>query len=542
MPRPIAHLLALVVAVAVSAAGRECLAHYPWLVTDDAGHALLFFSESPAERDYQLPECVAQAEVMLLDSDEAKTLELADVDEDGYVGRRSESEVPAASALATSCCYGVYHGTLLSYYARFLPTIGHDRAPTERPRLDADLKLTDDGLEATVYWEGKPAAGATATLIGPDGETQEEETDDTGTITFKTPDKGLIGLVVGYILEDAAGTFQDEPYQGESHYATFSFRQSEEKADETEKELQSVLPPLPEGVASFGAAVCDGWLYVYGGHTGTEHDHSRDNLSRHFRRIRVDGQGDWENLPMEAPLQGLPLVAADGKLYRIGGLDARNAPDEDDDLHSVADFHVFDPMTNKWQALSPLPEPRSSHDAVAIGSKIYVIGGWTLDGPGDGQWLDTAWIYDTSQPQGKWQQLPSTPFRRRALAAAAWNGKLVALGGMDDDAVVSERVDAFDPVTGKWTQLADFPSGDMAGFGMAAWSLDSGLYASGAEGVLRRLADDGQSWTIVRKLQLPRFFHRLLPADHDSLYVVAGASFQHGHVGTIERLQVNTVQ
>jgi hypothetical protein len=542
MTRPVIHLFALVVAVVVASTGRECLAHFPWLTTNDEGHALLFFSESPAERDYHLPECVAQAEVMLLGGDEAKTLKLAEVDEDNYIGRRSESEVPAGAALATSCRYGVYHGTLLTYYAKYLPVFDHNHAQAERPMLDADLQQTDDGLEATVYWEGKPVAGAIATLIGPDGETQEEETDDNGTITFKTPDKGLVGLVVGYILEDAAGTFRDEPYQSESHYATFSFRQGKEKAVEPEKDLQSSLPPLPEGVASFGAAVCDGWLYVYGGHIGTEHDHSRENLSRHFRRIRLDGQGDWEELPMEAPLQGLPLVSVGGKLYRIGGLDARDAPDEDDDLYSVANFHSFDPANNKWQALPPLPEPRSSHDAVAIGSKIYVVGGWTLDGPGDGQWLDTAWVYDTSQTPGQWKPLPSPPFRRRALAAAAWNGKLVALGGMDDDAIVSERVDAFDPASGKWTQLADFPGGDMAGFGMAAWSLDSGLYASGAEGVLRRLADDGRSWINVGELQVPRFFHRLLPADRDSLYVVAGASLNQGHVGTIEKLEVGDEQ
>jgi N-acetylneuraminic acid mutarotase len=242
---------------------------------------------------------------------------------------------------------------------------------------------------------------------------------------------------------------------------------------------------------------------------------------------------------MGAPLQGLPLVAAGGKLYRIGGLDARNKPGEEDDLHSVADFYSFDPATKKWTQLPSLPEPRSSHDAVAIGSKIYVIGGWTLDGEGEGNWLETAWVYDTANPNARWEPLPTPPFRRRALAVAEWNGKLVALGGMDDDAVVSERVDLFDPATGEWRQLADFPGGEMAGFGMSAWSLGSCLYASGAEGVLHRLADDGQAWVKVGELQTPRFFHRLLPADSNELFVVAGASMEHGHVGTIEKLHVD---
>src|SRR5690606_3988964 len=79
-------------------------------------------------------------------------------------------------------------------------------------------------------------------------------------------------------------------------------------------------PELGEAVSSFGGAVADGWLYVYSGHTGREHQHSRDNLSQTFARLELANPQQWEVLPMETPLQGMPLVAANGKLYRIGGL------------------------------------------------------------------------------------------------------------------------------------------------------------------------------------------------------------------------------
>lgn len=543
MTRTLSRLFTLFVALVALLAGQQCHAHFPWLATDDQGRAIMFFGETPGDRTYHMPEAVAKAEVMVLGHEGVKPFELAAVEEDDLIGRRSADKLPDHSALATTFKYGIYHGTLLSYYAKFDPALDHHHPPKERPRLDVDLLRGDDGLQATVYWEGKPVKGATATLVDAKGESQEGETGDDGKVAFKTPADGLLGLVVGYVLEDATGKFNGEDYVSESHYATVAVQHGAAAAEKKEQpQLQSVLPPLPEGIASFGGAVCDGWLYVYSGHTGKEHDHSRENLSQHFRRIKLNGQGDWESLPMEAPLQGLPLVAAGGKLYRIGGLDARNKPGEDDDLHSVADFHVFDPATKKWHTLPSLPEPRSSHDAVAIGSKIYVIGGWTLNGEDDGKWLDTAWVFETSKSNARWEALPTPTFRRRALAAAEWQGKLVALGGMDDDAAVSERVDIFDPTTGEWQQLADFPGGEMAGFGMSAWSLDSGLYASGAEGVLHRLADNGKSWVEVSEMQVPRFFHRLLPADRDALYVVAGASFEHGHVGTIEKLEVKRVQ
>jgi hypothetical protein len=30
--------------------------------------------------------------------------------------------------------------------------------------------------------------------------------------------------------------------------------------------------------------------------------------------------------------------------------------------------------------IAPLPAPRSSHDAVVLGNKLYVVGGWQLNG------------------------------------------------------------------------------------------------------------------------------------------------------------------
>jgi hypothetical protein len=75
----------------------------------------------------------------------------------------------------------------------------------------------------------------------------------------------------------------------------------------------------------------------------------------------------------------------------------------------------------------------------------------------------------------------------------------------------------------------------LGGFGVSAWALGGKLYASGADGVVCRLADDRASWEPVGKLARPRFFHRLLPADASSLVAVGGASFSDGHLADIER-------
>src|SRR5688572_15192096 len=150
---------------------------------------------------------------------------------------------------------------------------------------------------------------------------------------------------------------------------------------------------LPQGLASFGACASGDWLYVYGGHVGRAHEHSRDNVATAFRRLNLLDLASWEELPAERALQGAALVAHGGAVYRLGGLEARNRRGEAEDLHSSAEVSSYDPLRRTWRALPPLPEPRSSHDAALIGSKVFVVGGWRLEGPSK-SWHRTAWVLD----------------------------------------------------------------------------------------------------------------------------------------------------
>ena len=524
---------------------QQSMAHFTWIATDDEGHALLFFSEGPHQRDYHVPDAVAAAEVTAIDGKgKSQKVALGDVDEEGYVGRRSETAEFVDRTLSTNFKYGIYGDTLLSYYAKYVPAQPGKQGERERPRLDVEVKEFHGGVEVTVYWDQKPLSDAEVSVASDAEDAPQAKTNKKGKAHFSSLGNGLVGFLVGHVVKDATGELDGKKYQSESHYCTVTYRSKssaghhhKHEAKEPAVEIESALPKLPEGVASFGAAVCDGWLYVYSGHTGTAHDHSRENLSQKFLRVRLDGQGQWEELPMETPLQGLPLVAHGGNVYRIGGLSARNASGEDEDLHSVDEFCRFDPDSKKWETLTPLPEPRSSHDAVVIGDKLYVVGGWKLSGSSDGQWLETAWLCDLSSDAPQWEALPQPPFQRRALATAAWGDKLLVMGGIDDERITHNRVDCFDPATGKWTQLADYPGGAMNGFGMSAWGLDGTVYASGWEGTIHKLTDDGQQWQELEKLQLPRFFHRLMPKGNDSIFVVGGATEQ-GHVGVTEEVSV----
>lgn len=291
------------------------------------------------------------------------------------------------------------------------------------------------------------------------------------------------------------------------------------------------LSMLPKAITSFGAARAGDWIYVYGGHVGRAHAHSRDNLSGSFYRRPIEGNAQWEELPSGPPLQSPSLVAYGGKLYRIGGLDAKNARGEKGDLYSVASVHVFDPATKAWSNMPALPEPRSSHDAFVVGSKIYVVGGWRLNGrDGKPHWYDHTLALDLSSRDAKWTKI-AQPFRTRALACAASDGKLVAIGGITKRP--NGDVWIFDPDTESWSRGPKWPG---FGFATSAATVGRTLFASGLEGIVYRLEED--AWKRTTTLAFPRFFHRLVPSGDDTLVAIAGAD-SGGHARVVETVHLS---
>lgn len=526
-------LLATLAATSVSSA------HFPWLYVTEDAEPRLFFGEGLDSRDYHLPDAVAAADVWqdAIDAP-AKRLTMEPLEEEGFAGLESENGIEPRGVVRTSIDYGLYHGSRLIYDAQHFPSENPESWPQPTPvggGLSANLRVEGERLLATILLNGSPLGGAEATLTNEaGGEGVSAKSDESGVAVFEVPSihEGLNGLMVMHVDKGASGEVGGKPYTSTTRILTATFNYQRDEAAKV-----SALPPLSQAIASFGAAVSDGWLYVYGGHIGQAHDHSRQNLTGAFRRIRLSG-GDWEDLPPGPPLQGLPLVAYGGKLYRLGGLDARNASGEDEDLHSVAEFASYDPATNGWTELPSLPAPRSSHNAVVVNGTLYVIGGWALSGDSDGDWQAGALTYDLTTAGAGWTPLAEPPFKRRALAVGHVDGQIAVLCGMTDEADLSKQVFFYDPAAKAWTEGPEFPGNAFHGFGLSAWNLDGKLYAGGMEGVLYRLSDDKTEWEKVDEFQTKRFFHQLVPDGQGGLLAVAGASPEVGHTGSIERLDL----
>jgi len=312
------------------------------------------------------------------------------------------------------------------------------------------------------------------------------------------------------------------------HWVTTPGEHNGKKYDEVRRYATLVFdappPPvamLPQPTASFGAVAANGWLYIYGGHVSPTHTYFKEAVSGKFNRLRLTGEPVWEALPSGPGLQGLNLAAHNGKIYRIGGMAPQNEMGKPADNRSTAECARFDPTSGKWETLPSLPDGRSSHDVVVIGDKLIVTGGWKMAGKEGETWADSLAILDLAATKPAWTTAPQ-PFHRRALMAAALNGKMYVVGGITDQTKVVRTVSIYDPAANSWTAGPDLPDGVQLGFAPAAGVHNGNLYVSVADGTLLRLAKSGNEWEKAG-MTTPRLAHRLASRG-DEVLIVGGAA------------------
>jgi N-acetylneuraminic acid mutarotase len=126
---------------------------------------------------------------------------------------------------------------------------------------------------------------------------------------------------------------------------------------------------------------------------------------------------------------------------------------------------------NTWSTGAAMPTARLAPAAAAIGTKIYVVGGYNGTAV-----LSVNEIYDTVA--NMWSTGAPMPTARWALAAASVNGILYAIGGELASTCCRETnvVEAYDPVSNTWTTKAAMPT---ARNSLAAGSDGNLIYAIG---------------------------------------------------------------
>lgn len=188
------------------------------------------------------------------------------------------------------------------------------------------------------------------------------------------------------------------------------------------------LPDLPEARFLAAAAALDDRIYVLGGR----------NFSEVAQGWAFDPEtGAYEELPPLASLQNGPgAVAVGDRVYLVGGADGFG--------NSVATNRAWDPALHEWVELAPMTSARRDVAAVALGTEIYVIGG-DNGGP-----LQTVEIYDTVA--NTWRTGSLLPQPRRGAMAVLHGGKVHVLGGETSGGTAATSVLRLDGTS--WTTLS----------------------------------------------------------------------------------------
>ncbi|HEX3790843.1 MAG TPA: carboxypeptidase regulatory-like domain-containing protein [Pseudonocardiaceae bacterium] len=157
--------------------------------------------------------------------------------------------------------------------------------------------------------------------------------------------------------------------------------------------------------------------------------------------------------PADAPWQAVadyPTTVMDngvaevgGKIYSFTGIDG---------LNLLSTNYVYDPSSQAWTSIPNLGTPRERPVVAAVGTKIYVIGGWGADGNP----VATTEVYDTAA--GTWSTAAAEPTPYAGSGVAVVGGKVYVVGGCGPINCGVQNTQVYDPAANTWTAAANAPA------------------------------------------------------------------------------------
>ena len=247
-------------------------------------------------------------------------------------------------------------------------------------------------------------------------------------------------FVIGGFLPPADEAGDERPPAAETMYAY-----------DPEADTWADLGPIPEGTHHAGFVHVDGRLFIVGGY--------RDNTFEPTGQVRIYdlATGEWsDGEPMPTPRGALAYAVLDGRIHTVGGtvddkeaLDAE-AHNTDSPDASVGTHEVYDPVTDSWERLAPMPTARNHHAAEAAGGRLYVTAGRA----GDDFTMTVTEAYDPTTDT--WQEVAPLPTGRSGVAAAEVAGMIYLFGGETFDPGAARTFDdaeRYDPAQDRWDVL-----------------------------------------------------------------------------------------
>ncbi|MFQ5444921.1 MAG: Kelch repeat-containing protein [Nitrospinales bacterium] len=255
------------------------------------------------------------------------------------------------------------------------------------------------------------------------------------------------------------------------------------------KGFWKTMSPAPTPRTEATAAIIDHKIYLFGGFTPK-------GITNHVEVLDLK-TGTWsKRQPMPKPLHHTSAVVAGGKIYVVGGFSSgmwtpvatnfeydpvkdqwrkrksmstrRGALASgviDGKIHAVSGAHkrffrlvntdaheVYDPATDQWKTLEPIPTPRDHLTVSVVDGILYAIGG-RVDVNYDEN-LDENEAYDPRT--GQWTKRSPLPTARSGITSQVLSGKIYVFGGESGEGTFDEN-EAYDPGQNKWETMAPMP-------------------------------------------------------------------------------------
>jgi N-acetylneuraminic acid mutarotase len=208
----------------------------------------------------------------------------------------------------------------------------------------------------------------------------------------------------------------------------------------------------PVEMHHFQAVEYEGKVYVVGAMTG-DFPKEPPLPNVYIYDPVADRWSKGPSIPADRQRGGAGAVVYKGQIYLVNGIRTGHW-----DGH-VSWFDVFNPHTGEWHSLPDSPRARDHFQTVIIDDKLYVAGGRRTSMATKQPiqlTIPEVDVYDLHTNQ--WSTLPASanlPTLRAGCTAVVVKGRLLVLGGESGTQhLAHSEVEAFDPHTGQWTELA----------------------------------------------------------------------------------------
>ena len=293
------------------------------------------------------------------------------------------------------------------------------------------------------------------------------------------------------------------------------------------------LAPLPEPSEEYSFAAANGKIYLLGGNSIP--GKVSPGLVQEY-----DPAADKWTKKKDMPIRANHMAAAEygGKIYVFGGQELMEGGRGQ---IAIVKAWEYDPASDAWKALAPMPSARTAPSAVEFGGKIYVMGGNSVH-PGMNlvpitpttphRSVATNEVYDPAT--NRWETRQIMPTARNHAAIGAVGGKIYVLGGRVGGASLgtssnTDLVEVYDPAADLWgVPLAKLPI-PRTGMG---WATHQGkIYLAGGQiydssihgvyGLFEAFDPATNTWSRLPPISPPR--HGVsVAAIGNRIYVIGG--------------------